>query len=163
MHRNETPLDPRPRLRAERVPGRWWKVVPVLAAAVVFVGLVPILEINDSHLFNPDWPAHARFHEAWQLLTNAALGIAATWLLLNGRERLGAGIALLIVGPLLSAYAFRGLYGGSISRDGGEDAIFTIGGAPALVMLIIAAGLTAVLAAGAPVLRRRRTPDVDAG
>ena len=145
MHPSDTTHAELIRPSADPVPRRWWKVVPVLSAAVVFVVLVPALEINASHLVNPDWPAHARLHEAWQLLTNAALCITASWLAVIGRERLGAGLALLVVVPLLSAYALRGLYGGSIERTGGEDSVFSSGGAPVVVMLILAASLIAGL------------------
>lgn len=145
MHRAQTPLDRQPGHRVSPAPRRWWTLIPVLAAATVVVVLVPVLEVNDSHLVNPDWPAHARLHEAWQLLTNAALGVAAAWLAVIGRERLGAALALLVVGPLLAAYALRGLYGGSMHRSGGDDAIFSSGGVPVLVMLTIAAGLVIVL------------------
>jgi hypothetical protein len=27
----------------------------------------PLLEANVAHVLNPEWPPHARLHEAWQL------------------------------------------------------------------------------------------------
>ena len=36
---------------------------------------VPILDINATHVFNPDWTPHVRIHEVWQLLTNSSLGV----------------------------------------------------------------------------------------
>ena len=38
---------------------------------LVYMVLLPYLEWNASHVFNLAWPAHARFHEVWQLCTNA--------------------------------------------------------------------------------------------
>lgn len=131
----------------------------MFAAAVVLFVLVAALEINDSPLVNPDWPPHVRLHEAWQLLTNAGIGAFAAWRM--RRERLGAGLALVVVRPLITAYAFRAPYGGSMNRFGGEDGILTGGGAPVVVMLIIAAGLIRVIGTGGPVSRRRRAPDLN--
>lgn len=156
----ETALDTAPSRRPDLEPRRWWRLLPVFAAALVFIVLVPVLEINDSHLVNPDWPPHARLHEAWQLLTNAALGAAAAWLAWVRRERLGAGLALFVVGPVLMAYALRSLYGGSMNRQGGEDAVFTAAGAPVIVMLVIAVGLLAVISTGGSVQGRREIPDL---
>lgn len=47
----------------------------LVTVGIVFYALVvPIFEINASHVFNPHWPPHARLHEVWQLATNCALG-----------------------------------------------------------------------------------------
>lgn len=150
MYQEEAYVDGSTGARLRRGRRSWWRLVPVISAAVVLVVVVPALETNDSHLFNPDWSAHARLHEAWQLLTNASLGVAAAWLALTGRGRLGAGIGLLVLGPLLAAYASRGLYGGSLNRHGGEDALFSSAGAPVILLALIAAGLVAVLGAKTP-------------
>lgn len=48
--------------------------------SLVFILVVPALEIGPSHVFNPDWPGHAKLHEVWQLATNAMLGLFAIWL-----------------------------------------------------------------------------------
>ena len=46
-------------------------------------GVLPILvDVNTSHLLNPDWDSHARVHEAWRLSTNFlifSLGVYLLW------------------------------------------------------------------------------------
>lgn len=119
----------------------WVSLLPVLATTLVMVVGIPVLEINDSHLFNPDWPPHARLHEAWQLGTNAGIALTAAWLAFKGLRRLASGLALLIVAPLLIAYALRSGFGGSMSRDGLNDTIASASGVPVIVMLLLAASL----------------------
>lgn len=40
-----------------------------------------IFDWNVSHLFNPNWPPHAKFHNAQTMLLGSALGLWAVWLL----------------------------------------------------------------------------------
>ena len=135
---------------ARRRPG--WRSGTVALSAIVLVVLIPMLEVNETHLFSPDWPAHARFHEAWQLLTNAGLAVVALWLaVVRGRERLAAGLCLIVVGSLIGACVFGGLYGGVISRPG-SDGLQLFGlSSPVLIMLALA---TALLTAAWPKRRR---------
>lgn len=125
---------------------RGWRSVTVALSAIVLVGLIPVLEVNDSHLFNPEWPAHARFHEAWQLLTNAGLALIALWLaVVGGRERLAAGLSLIMVGALVIAWGLGGVYGGEIARPGGDGLqVFGLG-LPALIMSMLAIALIAAI------------------
>lgn len=62
-----------------------------------------------------------------------------------GQERLGAGLALIIVTALLVAYAGGDMYGGSISRPGSDDLRLWGLDAPALVMALLAAALLAAV------------------
>lgn len=124
----------------ESRPSRF-SLLPVLATALVMMIGIPVLEINDSHLFNPDWPPHARLHEAWQLGTNAGLALLAAWLAFKGQQRLASGLSLLIVAPLLIAYALRGGFGGSMSRDGLNDTVVNTSSIPVIIMLLLAASL----------------------
>jgi hypothetical protein len=41
-----------------------------------------LLDIGDTHLFNPNWDEHSRVHEVWRLATNfmiAFLGLYLIW------------------------------------------------------------------------------------
>ncbi len=98
------------------------------AAIVVTVGalvsgvIIPILELNETHLFNPDWPAHARLHEAWQLMTNSALSALAVFLIWSGRApRLAIILSLIISAPFLLAFAAGSTYGGSMLHSDGTQ------------------------------------------
>lgn len=89
---------------------------------------VPLLEINDTHVFNPDWTPHARIHEVWQLMTNSAIGGLSLWLVwFRGHIRLPSALGLLITGGFLLAYMLRGAYGGSMQYlDGSEKTLLGI-------------------------------------
>lgn len=112
----------------------------------VFGIVVPLLEINHTHVFNPDWPEHARLHEVWQLITNSSFAALAVWLLwFRNNLRFASGIGLIVIGGFLSAYMLRSTYGGSMRHtDGAELTLMGINSA-VLVMVIAAIILTGVL------------------
>jgi hypothetical protein len=87
---------------------------------------VPFFEINDTHVFNLAWQAHARLHEVWQLSTNTAIGLFSLWLTWSKNNiRLAALMTTFVTGGFLVAYSLRGHYGGSmILTDGSEKILF---------------------------------------
>lgn len=123
----------------------------VAFAAILFGLVVPILEVNATHLFNPLWPSHARLHEGWQLLTNSLLAILCLWLACGeGRVRAAAALALVVVGGFLAAWALGPLYGGDmLHTDGGQIAIGGINVA-VIAMAAAAAGLVWALLSPEP-------------
>ena len=71
---------------------------------LVYMVLLPYLEWNASHVFNLAWPAHARFHEVWQLCTNALLGGLALWFVWRRSDLFTAAmISSCIMGGILLA------------------------------------------------------------
>jgi hypothetical protein len=114
--------------------------------AIIFIILVPFLEISDTHLFNPDWPAHARLHEAWQLLTNASLSALALLLAWRWNRPITALVACLTVTvPFLVAWAMQSAFGGSMKHsDGTEIAVLGINVGVLLVLLVTAALLASL-------------------
>lgn len=106
---------------------RFTAVVVTLSALVSGI-IIPILELNETHLFNPNWPAHARLHEAWQLITNSALSALAVFLIWSGRApRLAILLSLIISVPFLLAFAAASTYGGSmLHTDGTQLAVWGI-------------------------------------
>lgn len=88
-----------------------------LTACMLLPGvLVPYLELNATHLFNPDWPPHARLHEAWQLLSNCAISAFVLWLAWSRQQvRIAAILGNLVIGGFLLAFALRETYGGSMA------------------------------------------------
>lgn len=89
---------------------------------------VPILEINSTHVFNPDWTPHVRIHEVWQLLTNSGIGLYCLWLVWQKQKIILPSIlGLLITGGFLLAFVLKDLYGGSMKYlDGSEKVLFGI-------------------------------------
>lgn len=95
---------------------------------LLYAVAVPLLEINASHVFNPQWPAHARLHEVWQLATNSALGLWCLYLAwVRAELRLASAIALFVTGGFFFAYLLGPAYGGSmLHTDGSERTLLGI-------------------------------------
>ncbi len=113
----------------------------VALCAFVLSAVIPFMEISSSHLFNPEWPSHARLHEAWQLIANAAIAILAFILVWKRiAPRLGIVLGLILSASFLIAWAAGPLYGGSMVHSDGTN--FTIGGMSVVVVgVTIIAGL----------------------
>lgn len=113
-------------------------IVSVALSALVFAVLIPALELNSSHLFNPLWPSHARLHEAWQLLTNASIAILALYLVYSRKSpTIGIRLCLITGVPFLIAWAMGGTYGGSmLHSDGTQMAIAGVNAAVIIVAIL---------------------------
>lgn len=124
----------------------------VTVGIAFYAVVVPIFEINASHVFNPHWTPHARLHEVWQLTTNCALGAFSLWLVwLRSEIRLSSLITLFVTGGFLVAYALRDHYDGSmVLSDGSEKMIFGIN------LGLFAYSLAILLAAIAVLIDRRK-------
>lgn len=103
------------------------KLLVTFCVLLYTLGL-PFLEINSSHVFNPDWTPHVRIHEVWQLITNSSIGIFCLWSIwVNNRILTSAILSLLITGGFLCAFALKDLYGGSMQYlDGSEKTLLGI-------------------------------------
>lgn len=114
--------------------------VLVTVSVLAFAALVPALEVNSTHVFNPAWVPHARLHEVWQLATNTALGIVCLWLLWARNElRLPSLLTLLVTGGFLFAYVIRAPYGGSMVHPDGSEKLL-LGVNAGVVVFGLAAG-----------------------
>ncbi|HZX50900.1 hypothetical protein [Pseudomonas sp. XK-1] len=101
----------------------------IITIGTLLYGLgVPLLEINQTHVFNPQWEAHARLHEVWQLATNSALALLALWLTWRCQQiRLASLLSMLVTGGFLFAYFARHFYSGSmVLSDGSEKLVLGI-------------------------------------
>tara|TARA_B000000557_G_C20567166_1_gene355660 strand:- start:68 stop:427 length:360 start_codon:yes stop_codon:yes gene_type:complete len=78
-----------------------------------------MVDINSSHLLNPDWDSHARVHEAWRLSTNLFIFLLAIFLLWSkGQEILASLLSLCIhLGFVMSAFLMP-FYGGEPIGEG---------------------------------------------
>ncbi len=97
----------------------------VTFSVVLYAIVVPFLEINDTHVFNPDWTPHVKIHEVWQLITNTTIGVLCLWLIWKKKNILLSTIlSLIITGSFLIAFSLQDLYGGSMKYlDGSEKTI----------------------------------------
>jgi uncharacterized membrane protein len=95
---------------------------------LLYAVAVPVLEINDTHVFNPDWTPHAKIHEVWQLITNSTIGIFCLWLVWVKNElKTSILLSMLVIGGFLLAYSLQNFYGGSMKYlDGSEKTILGI-------------------------------------
>ncbi|MDH0648916.1 hypothetical protein N5D48_15695 [Pseudomonas sp. GD03858] len=120
----------------------------VTVGIVFYAVVVPILEINETHVFNPGWDAHARLHETWQLFTNTALGAFSVWLVWGRNDLpLASLLTVFVTGGFLLAYWLRDGYGGSmVLSDGSEKMILGLNlGLVAYTLAILLAGLAVTL------------------
>lgn len=89
---------------------------------LIFGALIPVLEISPTHVFNEQWPPHARLHEVWQLATNTSLAVLCLWLVwIRGGVPLASAIGICVMGGVLFAHLVSDLYGGSLTYEGGVD------------------------------------------
>lgn len=104
------------------------KKVIISFITLLYTAAVPFLEINNSHVFNPDWTPHAKIHEVWQLLTNSSIGILCLWLVWVKKEiKISIILSMLVTGGFLLSYSLKNLYGGSMKYlDGSEKTILGI-------------------------------------
>lgn len=92
---------------------------------LLYAIVVPFLEINATHVFNPNWTPHVRIHEVWQLITNSCIGLLCLWLVWVKKEtRVSAILSLLITGGFLLAFALKDSYGGSMKYLDGNEKTF---------------------------------------
>lgn len=113
----------------------------LLTLSVSVLGLlVPYLEYSPTHIFNPDWPGHAKLHDVWQLMTNSTFSAAAVWLAWT-RTDLRAGARLGLVAPVafLVSYFTMDLYGGSMVNSDGTELKFGDVNASLVMMLAVSA------------------------
>jgi hypothetical protein len=54
----------------------------ILSGVAVFTAVGGVLaDWNRTHLFNPRWTPHAKFHDGWTILLGASLGASSLYLL----------------------------------------------------------------------------------
>ena len=94
-------------------------------SVILFAIVVPFLDINNTHVFNPDWTPHVRIHEVWQLITNSSIGVLCLWLVWFKKElKISLILSLFITGGFLLAFCLKDFYGGSMKYlDGSEKTI----------------------------------------
>jgi uncharacterized protein DUF6640 len=94
----------------------------LLTLPAIMLGADPLrIDLNPTHLLNPSWPPHARFHEAWLLSTGALVACVAVYFiwLYRGEQRFGLTLAAVLLGCIdvgfFIATATMPLYGGILT------------------------------------------------
>lgn len=125
----------------------------LLTLSVSVLGLlVPYLEYSPTHIFNPDWPGHAKLHDVWQLITNSTFSAAAAWLAWTRTDlRVAARIGLVAPVAFLVSYVTMDLYGGSMVNSDGTELTFGNLNASAVMMGLVSAVLGYLALARSPV------------
>lgn len=109
-----------------------------------YLVVIPVLEWNQSHVFNEQWPPHARFHEVWQLTSNIALGVAVLWLSwFRSQIKIAAMISCCVMGGVIVSDLLSGHSGGSVQSGNISKYIL---GLDLAVFVAIVVVLTALLA-----------------
>jgi len=104
------------------------KKATITFSIILYAIAVPVLEINNTHVFNSDWTPHVRIHEVWQLITNSSIGLLCLWLIWIKKETFVSSIlSLLITGSFLLAFILKDYFGGSMKYlDGSEKTLLGI-------------------------------------
>lgn len=113
----------------------------VVTLGVLVFGLVlPFLEVGPTHVFNPDWPPHARLHEVWQLTTNSSLAVLCLLMVWVRRLYiLPSVVGLCVMGGVVVAHGLEAAYGGALIYDGGPSlALLGVPGALLIPLATIA-------------------------
>lgn len=125
------------------------KKTAITFSVILYAFVVPFLDINETHVWNPDWTPHARIHEVWQLVTNSSIGVLCLWLVWYKKEvLLSTLLSLIVMGGFLLAFFLKDGYGGSMKYlDGSEKTVLGInlavlGFGTAFLFLIISQLLT---------------------
>jgi len=104
------------------------KKLAITFSIILYAVAVPFLEINNTHVINPNWTPHVRIHEVWQLITNSSIGLLCLWLVWVKKEtKVSTILSLLITGGFLLAFILKEYYGGSMKYlDGTEKTLIGI-------------------------------------
>ena len=97
-----------------------------LLLSIVILGyslVMPLVDLNSTHLFHPDWSLHSRLHLVWSVTSFTLMGWYCFFLLwfsdmsFNIRANVVTAICLAInIGFLISAVT-RPLYGGELADE----------------------------------------------
>ena len=99
-------------------------------AALIYGFIPPIADFNQTHVFNPLWTAHAKFHVVWQVIITFALSVLGLYLLWVKKEEnefsinISFLLGMIVLGGFITNSLVTHLYGGSLSDPNGVPPIF---------------------------------------
>lgn len=95
----------------------WGRVLISVSAAGTAIGVF-VADWNESHIFNPTWPPHAKFHNAQTMSMGVALGLIALYHLWKpARTRASLATAAVAAGVYGVTQLSVALYPGVSSVD----------------------------------------------
>lgn len=102
----------------------------ILSVVAVFGIVTPYLaDWNVTHIYNPTWPPHAKFHNAQTMLLGTLLGLLALWFLWRRRtDKATLQVAVIFVSLFWVSQAGSILFPGTAFADPGYDSRPTISG-----------------------------------
>ncbi|MDE0782180.1 MAG: hypothetical protein ACJ04O_02040 [Cellvibrionales bacterium] len=103
---------------------QWVRLLLILVLGSL-AGVVPLVDLNSSHLLHPDWSMQARFHMLWELLIFSIIGWHSLYLLwlspwmIMTRIHIVIVITLIVNSAFLATTALRCFYGGALADEHG--------------------------------------------
>ncbi|MEL6467718.1 MAG: DUF6640 family protein [Pseudomonadota bacterium] len=93
-----------------------------VSAITVFYGFVPAYaDLNETHLFNPLWSEHARFHGAWFLAFAAGVALISLYLMWWRDDMfVPISLGLMFAAGFWIATFFGPAYGGALVDPNGH-------------------------------------------
>ncbi len=94
-------------------------IARILVTLVCIVNLVgaPLADYNKTHIFNPLWPPHARFHDGQTISLSVALGLTALFFCWNKKNSQNLAVAILIASLYWITQACAGFFPGAAYID----------------------------------------------
>ena len=120
---------------------QWVHLLLSLASGSLAI-VVPLVDLNASHLLHPDWSMHARFHVLWAVLVFSMMGWYSLYLLwlspwtIMTRIRIVMVMMLIINSAFLATTALRSFYGGALADEHGGVPSLPNGWDPNLTVVI---------------------------
>ena len=120
---------------------QWVRLLLTLTSGSLAV-VMPLVDLNASHLLHPDWSMHARFHVLWAVLVFSMIGWYSLYLLwlspwmIMTRIHIVMVITLIVNSAFLVTTALRSFYGGALADEHGGVPNLPNGWDPNLTVVI---------------------------
>ena len=120
----------------------------LISVVTLIYGIVPIIaDVNETHLLNPEWSAHARVHGAWFLFFGGAMAVMSLFFIwVKDWIYIPCFVGLMFATGFWVAFLTAPLYGGSLTDPnametkvlGLEGNVFTFSLVTAVLLLTLA-------------------------
>ncbi|MEO0342309.1 MAG: DUF6640 family protein [Pseudomonadota bacterium] len=100
------------------------RMIKILITLVTIVyGVLPaIADLNETHIYNPEWSPHARVHGVWFLFFGASMSFMSLYFLwLKDNLFLPIFVGLMFASGFWVAYVTSELYAGALVDENGVE------------------------------------------